>query len=30
MREARVDTVLSSSFGMGGQNATLIVRRWRG
>jgi 3-oxoacyl-[acyl-carrier-protein] synthase II len=30
MREARVDTVLSSSFGMGGQNATLVLRRWRG
>jgi len=29
MREARVDTVLSSSFGMGGQNATLVLRRWR-
>jgi len=30
MREAAVDTVLSSSFGMGGQNATLVLRRWRG
>jgi 3-oxoacyl-[acyl-carrier-protein] synthase II len=30
MREARVDTVLSSSFGMGGQNATLVLRRWQG
>ncbi|MEX0750581.1 MAG: beta-ketoacyl-[acyl-carrier-protein] synthase II, partial [Dehalococcoidia bacterium] len=30
MREALVDTVLSSSFGMGGQNATLVLRRWRG
>jgi len=30
MREAKVDTVLSSSFGMGGQNATLIFRRWAG
>jgi 3-oxoacyl-[acyl-carrier-protein] synthase II len=29
-REAHVDTVLSSSFGMGGQNATLVLRRWRG
>jgi 3-oxoacyl-[acyl-carrier-protein] synthase II len=29
MREAPVHTVLSSSFGMGGQNATLILRRWR-
>ncbi len=27
-REARVDTVLSNSFGMGGQNATLVLRRW--
>ena len=28
--QARVDTVLSSSFGMGGQNATLVLRRWQG
>ncbi len=28
-REARVDVVLSNSFGMGGQNATLVLRRWR-
>jgi len=28
-RDARVDTVLSNSFGMGGQNATLVLRRWR-
>jgi 3-oxoacyl-[acyl-carrier-protein] synthase II len=28
MREARVDIVLSNSFGMGGQNATLILRRF--
>jgi 3-oxoacyl-[acyl-carrier-protein] synthase II len=28
-RDARVDVVLSNSFGMGGQNATLIFRRWR-
>lgn len=28
-RKAQVDTVLSNSFGMGGQNATLILRRWR-
>ncbi len=27
-RAAQVDTVLSNSFGMGGQNATLILRRW--
>ncbi|MHB8377435.1 MAG: beta-ketoacyl-[acyl-carrier-protein] synthase family protein, partial [Dehalococcoidia bacterium] len=27
-RAARVDVVLSNSFGMGGQNATLIFRRW--
>ena len=29
-RDAQVDIVLSNSFGMGGQNATLILRRWRG
>jgi 3-oxoacyl-(acyl-carrier-protein) synthase len=29
-RDARVDTVLSNSFGMGGQNATLVLRRWVG
>jgi 3-oxoacyl-[acyl-carrier-protein] synthase II len=29
-RDARVDIVLSNSFGMGGQNATLVLRRWRG
>jgi 3-oxoacyl-[acyl-carrier-protein] synthase II len=28
-RDAQVDVVLSNSFGMGGQNAALIVRRWR-
>jgi 3-oxoacyl-(acyl-carrier-protein) synthase len=28
MREKRVDTVLSNSFGMGGQNAALVFRRW--
>jgi 3-oxoacyl-[acyl-carrier-protein] synthase II len=28
-REAEVDSVLSNSFGMGGQNAALIFRRWR-
>jgi 3-oxoacyl-[acyl-carrier-protein] synthase II len=30
MREARVDVVLSNSFGMGGQNAALVLRRWTG
>jgi 3-oxoacyl-[acyl-carrier-protein] synthase II len=29
-RAAQIDIVLSNSFGMGGQNATLILRRWRG
>jgi len=28
-REAQIDIVLSNSFGMGGQNASLILRRWR-
>jgi 3-oxoacyl-[acyl-carrier-protein] synthase II len=28
-RSAPVDAVLSNSFGMGGQNAALILRRWR-
>ncbi|HYV48411.1 MAG TPA: beta-ketoacyl-[acyl-carrier-protein] synthase family protein [Myxococcaceae bacterium] len=29
-REARLDVVLKSSFGFGGQNACLVLRRWRG
>ena len=29
-RKARVDVVLSNSFGMGGQNAALVLRRWAG
>jgi 3-oxoacyl-[acyl-carrier-protein] synthase II len=27
-RNARVDTVLSNSYGMGGQNSTLVFRRF--
>ena len=27
-RKAQIDVVLSNSFGMGGQNATLVLRRW--
>ncbi len=29
-RQADVEVVLSNSFGMGGQNAALVFRRWRG
>jgi 3-oxoacyl-[acyl-carrier-protein] synthase II len=29
-RASQVDTVLSNSYGMGGQNSTLVFRRWRG
>jgi 3-oxoacyl-[acyl-carrier-protein] synthase II len=29
-RPAHIDVVLSNSFGMGGQNAALILRRWGG
>jgi 3-oxoacyl-[acyl-carrier-protein] synthase II len=28
-RKAQVDVVLSNSFGMGGHNSTLVLRRWR-
>jgi 3-oxoacyl-[acyl-carrier-protein] synthase II len=28
-RDAQVDVVLSNSFGMGGQNAALVLRRWK-
>ena len=28
-RDAKVDTVLSNSYGMGGQNSTLVFRRWQ-
>ncbi len=29
-RKAQVDVVVSNSFGMGGQNAALVLRRWTG
>ena len=29
-RPHEVDVVLSNSFGLGGQNAALVLRRWRG
>ena len=29
-RAAQVDTVLSNSFGFGGQNVALLVKRWEG
>ena len=29
-RKHEVDVVLSNSFGLGGQNATLVLRRYRG
>ena len=28
-RESRVDTVMSNSFGFGGHNASLVIRRYR-